>query len=368
MRILFFIESLHSGGKERRLVELLTYLKVKPGYELMVVLTKQEIHYKKLLELEIPYVVLEKKRLKKDPQLFVKFYKICKKYRPDIIHTWGAFVSFLSLPAILFQGIPLVNGQITSAFPKIPKCSKLYVMSKMSFRFSKAILANSLAGLKSYNIDNKKGKVIYNGINLHRFQNLADAETVKLKYGIKTLFSIIMVASFSDMKDHDKFIDLAKEIANLSKDVTFIAVGDGIHLQRIKKRVLDEQITNVTFTGQVDDVESLVSLADIGVLFSPHGEGISNSIMEYMALGKPVIANDCGGTKEIVNHGINGYLLTDESPAMIAGLIIDLLSDGEKRTRMGDEGRRIIDESFTIDRMGKEFEKVYREVMANKSV
>jgi glycosyltransferase involved in cell wall biosynthesis len=113
----------------------------------------------------------------------------------------------------------------------------------------------------------------------------------------------------------------------------------------------------------VDDVEAIVSIADIGILYSLFGEGISNAIMEYMALGKPVIANDSGGTKEIVKHETNGYLITNESPRVIAGLINDLLNDKEKRIKMGEAGRKLIHESFTIDRMGKEFEKVYQEVI-----
>lgn len=363
MKILFFIESFRSGGKERRLVELLSYLKEKSEYELRVVLTRKDIHYTKFIDLGIQYVVLERKWLKKDPLLFFKFYKICKTFQPDIVHTWGNMVSFYSLPAILLQGIPMINSQITNAPPMIPKCSKLYVMSKISFWLSKVILSNSQAGLKSYNIKNRKGRVIYNGINLNRFKNLPDTVQVKLKYGVKTPYLIIMVASFSAMKGYDKFVDIAKETNLIKNDVTFLAVGGGIHLERIKKRVLDEQISNVSFTGEVNNVESLVSIADIGILFSPYGEGISNSILEYMAMGKPVIANDAGGTKEIVKHEINGYLITNETLEEIVGLINHLLSDKKKMQKMGEAGRKLIHESFTIKKMGREFESVYHELV-----
>lgn len=172
-------------------------------------------------------------------------------------------------------------------------------------------------------------------------------------------YSQIMVASFSAMKGYDKFVDIAKETNLIKNDVTFLAVGGGIHLERIKKRVLDEQISNVSFTGEVNNVESLVSIADIGVLFSPYGEGISNSILEYMAMGKPVIANDAGGTKEIVKHEINGYLITNETLEEIVGLINHLL----KMQKMGEAGRKLIHESFTIKKMGREFESVYHELV-----
>lgn len=365
MRILYFIESLHAGGKERRLVELLAYLKGKPEYEMQVVLTRPEIHYKKFLELGIPYEVLERRLLKKDPLIFYRFYKTCRRFRPDLIHTWGNMVSFYSLPAVMVLGIPLVNGQITSALPKISRFSKLSLMSKLSFRFAKIILANSLAGLKSHGIGKRKGRVIYNGIDLERFKNTADSEALKSKYGILTPHAVIMIASFSAMKDHDLFADVARETAVIRNDVTFLAVGDGPNLERIKARVDAEKVNNVIFTGRVEDVESLVSFADIGVLFSPQGEGTSNSILEYMASGKPVIANDSGGTREVVRHEVNGLLITNETPAQIARLIHGLLNDKVKRSKMGEAGRKLIQDSFTVDRMGKEFEQVYQAVLAN---
>jgi glycosyltransferase involved in cell wall biosynthesis len=81
-----------------------------------------------------------------------------------------------------------------------------------------------------------------------------------------------------------------------------------------------------------------------------------------MALGKPVIANDAGGTKEIVKHRVNGYLISTETTKEIAELINNLLNDKEKRQKMGDAGKKLIHEFFTIERMGKEFEKVYQEI------
>ncbi len=368
MRILFFIESLHAGGKERRLVELLSYLKNNPKLELFLVLTKHDIHYKIFLKLGIPYVILERESLVKNLQIFYKFYKICKSFNPDIIHTWGNIVSFYSLPTVILQKIFLVNSQISNAPRKISKCSKLYIMSKINFAFSKLILSNSVAGLKSYNIKTKKGKVIYNGFDLRRFKNLPDKNKVKLKYEITTPYLLIMVASFSEMKDYNKYIDVAKEISSIRKDVTFLAVGSGIYLEKMKNRVQNEHIPNVSFTGKLDYVEPLISISDIGILFSPNGEGISNSIMEYMALEKPVIASDSGGTKEIVKHDVIGYLITNESPRKIAELIDGLLNNSKKRLKMGRTGGKLIMESFTIDRMGREFEDVYFKLIGAKNL
>jgi glycosyltransferase involved in cell wall biosynthesis len=362
MRIVFFIDSLRSGGKERRLIELLTYLKNKPEFDLMLVLTEKDIHYTKFIELNIPYVVFDRKWFKKNPSLFIKFYKVCKKFRPEIVHTWDFMVTFYSLPAVILKKIPLLNSQITDAPPKIKKWTFFNLISRINFFFSKIILANSIAGIDSYNVNKKKSKIIYNGINLDRFVNLQNTSEVKMHYGIETAYSVIMVASFTDRKDYDKFIDVAKSVNSIRSDISFIAVGGGINFERIKRRVIEEQIPNIIFLGKIKEVENVVSIADIGVLFSTYGEGISNAILEYMALGKPVIAEDIGGTKEIVENGINGILLTNKLPEQIAKIIIDLIDDKSKRNRMGEMGKKQIQEKFTIDKMGKEFEKIYHSI------
>ena len=365
MKILFFLESLHSGGAERRVVELMAYLKKNPSMEMMVVLMKDEIHYRKFLELGIPYVVIERKWFKKDPALIFKFNKICRKFKPDIIHSWGYMASFYALFSTIFWRIPLVNSQITRSLPKADNWSVQHFISALNFRFSKIILSNSYAGLETHGVTGKKGQVIYNGVDLNRFSNLTEVEVVRQKFGLKTRFAVIMVASFSNHKDFNTFLEVAKLTGSQRNDVTFIAVGDGPTLEGLRQKARDEAITNMIFTGRTGDVESLVNVADIGILLSnksEHGEGISNSIIEYMALGKAVIANDAGGTKEIVKNGENAYLVENNNIEEIAGLVENLLNDEELRLKMGASGKNLIFGQFAIDRMGREFEAVYNKI------
>lgn len=329
-----------------------------------MVLRRDEIEYPAFYELNIPYKTLTHTYIKGDKTLHFKFYKFCKENKPDIIHAWGNMPAFISLLAIILLKIPLVNSQITDAPPSIRSFSLQSLINKINFIFSAVILANSFAGLKIYGLDkSKKSAVIYNGVNLNRFGNLFPSYQQKKVYGIKTKFVVIMVASFTNKKNYDIFLDIAKRINLIRKDVSFIAVGDGDNLKKIKQRAEIEAISNLQFLGKIPDVENVVFCSDIGVLFSPFGEGISNAIIEYMALGKPVIANDAGGTREIVNHGVNGFLITTETADEIVSIINSLLDDEEKRLKMGEAGKQTIRESFTVDRMGKEFIKVYTEVL-----
>ena len=362
MRILIFIGTLRSGGKERRLVELLSYLKRHTDYEMLVVLRQDKIDYPAFYNLDIPHMLLTENYKKKDVRLPLRFYKICKEFKPDIIHTWGAMPASVAWPTAFLRKIPHVNSQITSAPPARNVWTLSAVLNKVNFLFSDVILSNSQAGLTSHKPPERKSRVIYNGVNLERFKNLPDTVEVRKKYNINTPFSVIMVASFSDNKDFDLFVSIAEIVSRKRKDISFVCVGDGEHRERLAKKAKENH--NIIFTGRINDVESLVNACDIGVLFSPNGEGLSNAIIEYMALSKPVIANDAGGTHEIVQDGINGFLVTDEQPAEIVDMILGLINDPKKRHEMGLAGRQLIENKFSVEKMGAEFLKVYDQVVS----
>src|SRR5690606_6241339 len=92
-------------------------------------------------------------------------------------------------------------------------------------------------------------------------------------------------------------------------------------------------------------------------------EGISNSIIEYMALSKPVVANDAGGTREVVVNNETGYLIQKESLEQIAKLINNMLEKAELRCKVGQCGQFMIQHQFALDRMGASFESIYKKTI-----
>ena len=115
----------------------------------------------------------------------------------------------------------------------------------------------------------------------------------------------------------------------------------------------------------MENIETLVNACDIGVLFSPNGEGISNAILEYMALGKPVIATNTGGNVELITHGKNGYLVPVKATAKeLVPLVFKLIDDGNVAREFGSENRSKVNAAFSITQMGKAFKDVYSEVLA----
>jgi glycosyltransferase involved in cell wall biosynthesis len=362
-KILFFNSSLRAGGKERRFVELLAYLKRTGKYELFVVLVKEEIHYKKFFSLEIPFVTIDKSFVKKDLRQFAYYSGLIRKYKPDIVHDWAG-VSVFALPAILFLKIPLVSSLINDAKPSQKKYSFSWFKANSVFKFSKVILANSFAGHKAYGFSDKKCKVIYNGVDINRFTSLPSKESMRKKYGIKTTYAVIMVASFSIHKNYNLFIEVANEVCKHRNDITFIGVGgteagsERIFVNAKKSATNNPQLV---ILDQILNIEALINACDIGVLCT-YGEGMPNAIIEYMALNKPSIANDLGGVNEIIEDGVNGYLIKSNNAQLFAKKIIYLINNKEELLRMGNAGKSLITSTFSLNRMGNNFERMYDEI------
>lgn len=368
MKILFFADSLVAGGQERRMLELIRYYKENTNYEMALVITEESIFYGYANKLGIPIEIIKRKGLKYDPRLFILFYRFCRQFKPDIIHTWGKMPTFYTIPTKLIFRVPLVSSLIADSKRNFKVFSFDYFFLKANIYFANAILSNSNVGLHAYNIKTPKAKVILNGVDLERFKNEFNSKLVRANLGVTTNFLVVMVARFFLAKDYDHFLDVASELRKIRNDFTFVGVGDGPEWERINQRLINEKIECVILTGARMDVESIVASSDIGVLFTDikhHGEGISNSIIEYMALGKPVITTDIyGGSKEIVIEGGSGYCI-DRNVKLNAALINDLLNNEGLRNSLGAKGKEQINTLFSIDRMGKEFEIVYKKVSKN---
>lgn len=370
MKILYFINSLLAGGMERQLVGIIKSL-TGPGYnyDVILVLMNKEIHYREIFELpvEIRYVI---RKWKKDPSVFVKVYKIFKETQPDFIHTFDSLTSFYATFIASTLNIRLINGSVRDAPNKNVIPFLIRLINFMTFPFADIIVSNSKAGLVSYGVK-KKGDFIYNSFDFERVKNLTESTIIMRKYAVNTDKIVGMVASFSAQKDYETFIKAAQFLLESRSDITFFAVGDGVKLDECKKLVQEKYSNKIIFTGNLDDVESLVNIFDVAVLTSNilcHGEGISNSIMEYMALGKPVIATRGGGTSEIVDDDISGYLIDPFDHEMLAEKISFLADNKANAVMMGSKGKQIIKNDFSVEKMSEAYAKLYESLINNDNL
>lgn len=365
MKILLLIDSLIRGGKERRMLELVKGLKAYPEIKVELVIFKNKIEYPEVFELNIATHIIERKP-KKDPRVFYKLYRICQQFKPDIIHSWGTMPSIYAIPSAKLCNIKLINGNVTNAPLKISKLNTNYLRAKFTYLFSDMIIGNSKAGLKAYNTPKDRSQCIYNGFDFTRIADLEDKATIKAQLQIKTPKVVGMVGAFFARKDYETYIAAACEVLKTRKDVSFLAIGDGPDYPYFKAKIPKIYKDKILLPGMMKKVESVINIFDIGILSTNtkvHGEGISNAILEYMVMGKAVIASAGGGTNEIVVDQETGYLVPPCNPDAMATQINYLLDRPNLAKKMGEKGEKRITECFSLKRMQEDYVALYDRLM-----
>jgi len=372
MRILFFIDRMAAGGKERRLTELMKMLRKFSTVDFQLAVMDPDIHYKEVLELGIPVHFLIRKT-KKDLSIFKKFYTLCKTYKPDIVHCWDSMTAVYSYPSWKLLGFKLVNGMVVDTPANPSYLNKHYARARLTIPISDRVIGNSKAGLKAYGAKEHKSQCIYNGMDLNRFINLGNPDDVRKEFFLENnsnLFVVGMVAAFEDRKDYPTLIKAAISLVNEYPDIRFLLIGGGANLENMKLTVPENMRNRIRFTGKRGDIEHLVNSLDVGVLLTNsavHGEGISNSIIEYMALSKPVIATTGGGTNEVVFDNVNGYLIQANDFNALKEKIILLRNNPELRVRLGGQGRKLVEERFEILGMAQQYVSMYETLLGKKN-
>lgn len=353
--ILIIADGMSAGGTERQIVELLRGLQGRDSLQTVFgVLVKggeREEEAMRYADVVLPV----RQSLSYDITLAFSLVAFVKKYNIDLIHTFGSICDCCGIIAGKITGTPVVNGSIRSARPKL---NRRDWVSRCCMLFATWVVANSQAGLVAFGVEKfPNASVISNGVDLNRF--------VGVRPVLQSHPAICMVGNFTQKKDQASLIRVIPIIKQKLPDVQLMLVGRGETLDRCKQLAsaldIDE---SVHFFTDIDHPEQLIMDCQLGILLSPQGEGISNVIIEYMALGKPVIASNLGGNSELVVHGTTGYLVSDDSPETLSSVILEILCDAEKAQGMGDAGRKVIHDKFGLERMIDEYESLYFKVLS----
>jgi len=363
MRILFAIEAFRAGGKERQLIELLKGLRNQPDVVMEVVTFDDEVAYDEFWSLGVPRRVLPR-RLKRDPSMFLSMWRVLRDFRPDIVHCWSSMSAVYLAPLAPLVGAKLVNGFLRNAPPKVKLWERGYVRSVLTAPFASAIVANSYAGLRAYRVPPAKAHCIHNGFDNSRLANRQRPHAVRQALGIETPYVVGMVAAFAERKDYDCYLEMARALCAKRDDVTFLAAGDGDRLAHYQASISADEAKRIRLLGRRSDVESLVGAFDVGVLCSLGGEGIPNAVMEYMAVAKPVVATDLGGTNELVQEGVTGFLVAPRDAAQLGDRIERLLDDPKLAARMGEAGRKRLDAEFSLEGLLQAHLALYRSILS----
>lgn len=361
MKIAIITDHLRGGGKERRLVELMKSLSISDDkYKFIIIMMdgkgENDIAYKYILECNIPIIYLGSMGRFQQMKMI---YTICKREKIDLVHFWAPIIyGYYLAPIHWLLNVPMISSSITSARKQ---GGNKFWLCKFSYVLFDKILSNSYQALKINKVPPRKAICIYNGFDPSRSIIKTSAEEIRLRYDIKTTYIVSMAGEYSFRKDYPLFVNAANRVLTQNSDVTFLAMGSG-DAAPYEALIPLEHKDRIRFIGRVTDVEAVYNASDVIVLATTV-EGVSNAIMEGMALGKPIVSTKGPfvGTEEVVEEGRSGFLTEYHNDKAFANYILQLLSDENLRTKMGMEGKQIVQKRFGIEQMINAFARIYDE-------
>lgn len=363
-RVLMVADGLWNGGAERQLALLASSL---PEPWSVSLLSMQDGPYRQVLEGLGLDLRLEPRRFRFDITPAVRMWRVAADVRPDVVHSWGWMSTMAMVPYCRARGIPLLNGTIRRGdLP--PRRAAMY---RLGQSLSDAVVANSRAGLAAFGIaESGHGHVVYNGFDPDRLAAVAlhtdSAGTTLPREGMVA----VMAARMVEAKDWRLLLEAAQILSGDSRRVGFVAMGDGPDRADLMS-IAGDMMSAGTVGFPESGLEALpvIAAADVGVLLSDprvHAEGCSNSILEYMACGLPVVCTDSGGNPELVEHGVTGLLVAPRNAEALVSALRSLRDDPERAKQMGLEGQRRLRERFTVEAMVAGYVGVYQALLARR--
>jgi glycosyltransferase involved in cell wall biosynthesis len=374
IKVLYPITDLARDGAQRQLFELVKNIDRTKFKPMILTLRSGASMENDFLDLPGLEVIPIPKKGKYDLLCLFRILKKMRQLKPDVVQPFLTPATFFGLLPALLNRVPLIIVTERNASGRTDMSQGTRVYQKIEdflSRFADWIVSNSEAGKKSLlerGANPLNIKVIYNGLNFQRLKiNPEKVRLIKVRYGIPSQSQVIgMTARFFPIKNHLIFFKAAALIKREWPSIQFALLGDGplrIEMESVcTKMGLRSQ---TAFWGEQTDVGNYQSIFDIAVLTSD-AEGCSNSLLEAMALGKPVIATDAGGNREIVIPEQNGFLVPQGDFQGLAERISFLLRNPEKAREMGEQARRSVLTRFSIEKMVQEYGSLYINTLRKK--
>lgn len=346
------------GGLENGVVNVINGLADAPLRHAVIALS-EATDFAKRLRKDVDVFSIGKQP-GKDFGAYIRLYKLLRKIRPTIVHTRNLGTIDCALVAFLAR-VPLrIHGEHGwDIFDPDGKNRK--------YRFIRRVMSPFVQTFVTVSQDLKRWLTRVIGIRASRVQHICngvDTERFKPRSRdgkTKPPGDVVIgsVTRFSAIKDPLNLVNAFIELRAQGENVRLLMVGDGELLEKAKTRIREVGMDEVAcLPGSRDDIPGQLRTMDIFVLGSLR-EGISNTVLEALASGLPVIASDTGGNPELIEAGANGELVPPGDRDALALAIRDYVQDPERRVRHGLASRDRVMSLFSIERMIDNYRALY---------
>ena len=363
MKVAHWVYDLIRGGSEGQCARTAMGL-ARRGWEQQVVVFHRRGFYLEAVEAACGRAWEVEIRHAARPGTVREVFRLARKLREagvDVLHTWDADAAVFGQFAARLAGVRLVTSRrdLGAIYPRWKEA-----LLRRADRQAVRVAANAKAVVEHFaaaGVPREKLALLPNlGPEAAR-DEAAEAEWAR-RLGEGRWMAVV------NRLDPEKNTGLAVEalamVLRRHPEARLVVAGDGREREGLERLAREKGTAGaVQFLGDVTGVASLLRACEIGALLPKANEGLSNTILEYMGAGLPVIASDCGGNRELVEEGACGILLEREPSAeAVAEAWRRLLEDPEGARRMGEAGRRHVERVYAPERALDAFEAFYRAV------
>jgi sugar transferase (PEP-CTERM/EpsH1 system associated) len=369
--IVHVLHSFEIGGLENGVANLINTLDWGVYKHKLLCITRAGRLVKRLRRPDVEIVELGKAS-GSDWRMPLKIARELRRMKPSIVHTrnWGTIDGII---AARLSGVPVViHGEHGRTMTEIGRGSrKRNLVRKLLAPMLDAYITVS-EELRSIaleiGIPGKKIHTICNGVDLDRFSFKADKRTIRLENGLpQDAFIVGCVGRLDPIKNYESLIQILPGLIKDFPKISLLIVGDGPRYSALNE--LPQQLGiahNVVFAGARDDVPLLLKAMDIFALPSL-SEGISNTVLEAMASGLPVVATRVGGNIELVRDKETGFLVEPEDASDLTIGIRAYLNNPPLIREHGSAGMKRVEEHFSLRRMVSAYDSLYRNLLKAKN-
>ncbi|MFQ5785392.1 MAG: TIGR03088 family PEP-CTERM/XrtA system glycosyltransferase [Alphaproteobacteria bacterium] len=372
------IHRLDFGGMENGLVNLINRTPARRYRHAVVCLTGYTEFRQRITRAEVPVVALGK-RHGKDVAIYAKLWRLLRRLRPAIVHTRNLPAVDMAIPAALAGVRCRVHGEHGRDVTELAGGEHRYrrlrrALSPFVDRYIP--LSRELEDWLVASIGVPPAKItrIYNGVDGARFHPAQGDREPLPADGFAPPGTVVIgaVGRMETVKDQPMlaraFVELLDRLPAARGRLRLVMIGDGT-LRAEAMAILDAAgaADLAWLPGSRNDAPALYRGFDVFALPS-RTEGISNTILEAMASGLPVVATRVGGNPELVDEGVTGALAPPGDPAAFAGALRAYVADPALRRAHGRAARARIEREFDLDAMVARYLAVYDAVLAAKGV
>lgn len=287
-----------------------------------------------------------------------RFIRWMKEESFDLVHAWDTEGALFGAYAARKAGLPFINSRrdLGQIYPAWKTC-----LLHRADRQAIAVVANARAIARHFagpGLPDSKIHVIGNILDLEEFDRLSKKEGPSIRAETES-WAMICVARLDLEKDHAMMLRAwGNARRSLPEGARLHLVGDGVERERLESLAGHLELgTSVAFHGDRSEIPSLLRQMDAGLLTPSVNEGLSNTILEYMAAGLPVIATDCGGNRELVEGADCGFIVQPGDVKACARAILQLANT--RGHPYGSRGRHFVETRHTPEKILAAFEALY---------